>query len=149
ERRRAGQGDRRAARGSPAAATSVPERPEKRPLRQLADALTAPPRHRLPALALGGGDAKKHLGGGAAPRRDGAAREAGVRAAVRAPGAPALDDRLAATPGSVAVVRALLGRGSAVPMGVTGTGGGAAGGHLQSPHAQDHLREFFFPQRAL
>src|SRR6185437_2374208 len=105
------------------------ELPEKRSLLQLADALTAPPRHRLPALALGGGEAKRYLGGGAASRRDGAAREAGVLAAVRAPDAPALDYRLAVTAWPIAKPSAFLRERGAIAMGVAGAGGGAAGGH--------------------
>src|SRR6185437_13023566 len=54
-------------------------------------------------------------------------------AAVRAPHAPALDDRLAPAACPITVVGALLGRVSAVPMGVAGAGGGAARGHRSGP----------------
>src|SRR6185437_12664255 len=104
--RRGGRVGLSRARSGALAELAALELPEKRPLRQLADALTPRRRHRLPALAFGGRDAEEYLG--AAPRRDGAARQASVLAAVRAPHAPALDDRLAPAACPITVVGALL-----------------------------------------
>src|SRR6185437_5863402 len=129
-RDRAGRRGRRAGLSrARSGALAALELSEKRPLRQLADALTPRLGHRLSACSVGGGDAKKHLGCGAASGGNGAAREARVLATVRAPGAPALDDRLAGAAWPITKPWAFLGERRAVPMGVTGTGGGAAGGH--------------------